>query len=120
MSSVYNTIPDSEKKYTIVFASNYGEAGAVEYYTGKYDLPPVVCPHNSYWYWGYPDKKDIKTVIVIGGSREDQLKSCKDVRVAAIHKTEYSMPYENNLPISICRELIRSIEEIWKSSKFFI
>lgn len=120
VSSVYSTIPDSEKPSTIVFASNYGEAGALEYYSAKYNLPPVVCPHNSYWYWACPADMNIRTVIVPGGKREDHLKFCRDVTIAAVHKTEYSMPYENNLTIFICRDFTRSLKEIWKNSKKFI
>ncbi len=120
VSSVYKTIPESEKQSTIVFASNYGEAGALEYYSAKYNLPRVVCPHNSYWYWGCPSKMNVKTVIVIGGKKKDHLKSCGSVTVAAIHRTEYCMPYENNLPIYICKDFSRSLIDIWQTSKFFI
>ncbi len=120
VSKVYSTIPDSEKQYTIVFASNYGEAGAIEYYSNKYQLPPVVCPHNSYWYWSNPDKSKITTAIVIGGNKEDHLKTCREVTLAAVHKTKYSMPYENNLPIYICRGFKIPLKEIWHKAKIFI
>lgn len=120
VSKVYQTIPDSEKSGTIVFAGNYGEAGALEYYSSKYELPAVICPHNSYWYWADPDTNKIKTVIVIGGKMEDHKSACRDVTLAAVHKTKYSMPYENNLPIYICRDIYRSLKEIWQKSRFFI
>lgn len=120
VSTVYSTIPDSEKNSTIIIASNYGEAGALEYYSAKYNMPPVACPQNSYWYWGYPKNRKINTVIVIGGNEENHLKSCRSVRLAAIHTTEYSMPYENNLPVFICKDITRPLNDIWQSIKYFI
>jgi hypothetical protein len=120
VSSVYSSVPDSEKSTTIIFASNYGQAGALEYYSAKYRLPPVICPQNSYWYWCAPDTNNIKTVIVIGGNIKDHESTCRDVKLAAVHRTKYSMPYENNLPIYICRDIYRSLKEVWQKSRFFI
>ncbi len=120
ISRVYESLPDSEKVSAVVFAYNYGEAGAIEYYSSKYKLPAVVCPHNSYWYWAQPDSNKIKTVIIPGGNIEDHRSVCRQVAVAAVHKTRYSMPYENNLPIYICRNLYRSLKEIWRQSRTFI
>ncbi len=120
VSRVYASLPDSEKSSAIVLALNYGEAGALQYYSSKYKLPPVICPHNSYWYWADPDPDRIKTVIIIGGSMKDHLSACRNVSVAAVHKTKYSMPYENDLPIYICSDIYRSLKEIWQKSRFFI
>ncbi len=53
VSAAYQTLPENERSKTIIYARNYGEAGAIDYFRGKYDLPPVVCPHNSCWFWGW-------------------------------------------------------------------
>ena len=120
VSKVYNSLPDSEKTSTVVLALNYGEAGALDYYSSKYELPPVICPHNSYWYWAHPGEGKIKTVIITGGNIENHRSACRDVTIAAVHKSKYSMPYENNLPIYICRDIYRSMKDIWQHSKTFI
>ena len=54
VSAVYRALPTKERTSAIVLAHNYGEAGALEYYAGKYPLPNIISTHNSYWYWGYP------------------------------------------------------------------
>ncbi|HQT92468.1 MAG TPA: glycosyltransferase, partial [Candidatus Kryptobacter bacterium] len=102
-----------------VFAQNYGEAGAIDFFRGKYPLPRVICGHNNYWYWG-PGDTTVTTIIVIGGKKEDHLKSLNTVEEAAIIRSEYAMPYETNLPVFICRGLKLPISEIWKSVRFFI
>lgn len=119
VSKVYQSLPDEEKKRTIVYCSNYGKAGAIEYYSKKYPLPKVVCPHNSYWYW-WPVRRNEVTVIIIGGEREDHIDSLKECELAGIHKTKYAMPYENNLKIFIGRGLTRSFKQLRLENKIFI
>lgn len=119
VSEVYISLPEEEKSETVIYARNYGEAGAVEYYSQKYELPPVVSPHNNYWIWGWEHKdKDYQTIIVIGGSFIF-LYSCGQVEQVAIIRCQYCMPYENNLPVFVCRKLKRTFEEIWNSDKHF-
>ena len=119
VSEVYLSLSESEREKTLVYCGNYGKAGAIEYYSRKYPLPKVICPHNSYWYW-WPKIDNYSTLIIIGGSMEDHLSSLKEVNKAGYHYSKYSMPYENNLTIFVGRELIRSLEEIRNSDKIFI
>lgn len=118
VSAVYLSLPEAERPTAVVFATNYGEAGALEYYATRYPLPRVISTHNSYWFWGYP-KEGLRTVIVLGGREEDLRKSCDEVTRAAVHTCRYCMPYENDLPIYVCRGLRVSPAEIWKREKNF-
>jgi hypothetical protein len=118
VSAVYLALPDAERASAVVFAGNYGEAASLEYYSGKYALPRIISTHNSYWFWGYP-KEGLKTVIVLGGKAEDHRKSCDEVTLAAAHTCRYCMPYENNMPIYVCRGLRVSPAEIWKNERSF-
>jgi len=88
---------------------------------GRYELPPVFSPHNSYWLWGREFiEKDIEVIIVIGGNIEDHLHSLQEVRQVAVHRCRYCIPYENNRPIFIGKKLIRPFRDIWTTDKFFI
>ncbi|MBT8386129.1 MAG: glycosyltransferase family 39 protein [Ignavibacteria bacterium] len=119
VSKVYLTFPEEERKNTVVYCSNYGKAGAIEYYSKKYPLPKVVSPQNSYWYW-WGEAGSPTTIIIIGGEVEDHLTSLAEVEAAGVHITKYAIPYENNLTIFIGRGLKRSLEEIRQSNKIFI
>jgi hypothetical protein len=87
----------------------------VDYYRKKYELPRAVSGHNSYWMWGFPD--DIETVIIIGGSLEQHASYFNDVRQAAFIQSLYVMPYENDLPVYIGRDLKAPLTEIWNQIK---
>jgi len=118
VSAVYLSLPEAERATAVVFVMNYGEGAALDYYAAKYPLPRVISTHNSFWFWGYP-KEGLRTVIVLRGKEEDHRKSCDEVTLAAVHTCRYCMPYENNIPIFVCRGLRVSPADIWKSQKSF-
>lgn len=116
VSSVYMTMPKEERLRTVVFGRNYGEAAAMEFYRKKYPIPRTVSSHNSYWLWGFPDIQD-PVIIIIGGDKNELLKTFDSVEVALIHSAEYSMPYENNIPVFIARNFKTPAAEVWKNAK---
>ncbi len=119
VSKVYVSLPPDEQRKTVVFAQNYGEAGAIDFFRAKYPLPRVICGHNNYWYWG-PDDTTFTTVIVIGGRPEDHLKSLDSVEERGMIISKYAMPYETNLPVFVCRGLKLPYSVIWQRVKVFI
>jgi len=118
VSKVFLTLPAEERSKAIVFAPNYGEAGSLEYYAGQYPLPRIISVHNSYWFWGYP-KEPPGAIIFPGGNEDDYRMAFDEVVRAAVHTCRYCMPYENNLPIYVCRGLRVPMAEIWRRFKSF-
>jgi hypothetical protein len=119
VAGIYNALSESEKSRTGIFAGNYGEAGAIDYYGRKYDLPKAICPHNSYWLWGYGNEYT-STFIIIGGNVEDHMEAFDEVYAAGVHSNKYAMPLENNLTIYIGRGLKVPIKEMWVKLKLYI
>ena len=118
VSAAYLTIPEAERRTTVAFVTNYGEAGALELYARRYPLPRVVCNHNSYWFWGV-GPTPVTTFIRLGGKREDYFESYADVTPAGVHRCRYCMPYENDLGIFIARQRLVPIEKAWPGYKHF-
>ena len=54
---IWGTLSDEERAHAAVFCSNYGEAGALNFYGPPLGLPPVVSPVNSFWLRGPPGVK---------------------------------------------------------------
>ena len=118
VSAAYRTIPESERPTTVALVGNYGEAGALELYAGRYPLPRVICSHNSYWFWGV-GPTPITTFIRLGGKREDYLEKYRDATLAGVHYACYAMPYEDSLSIFITRGRYVPIEKDWPKVKHF-
>ena len=89
---------------------------AIEFFRDKYPVPKVISSHNNYWLWGPGDIED-PVIIIIGGNKEDHLNVFETVEEKAIHTAEYSMPYENNIPIFVAKNLKAPIGELWKKIK---
>ncbi len=118
VAGVYSGLPAAEKPVTFILARNYGQAGALEYYSRKYALPPVLSPHNNYWLWGREQlKRGYRTVIIIGGDVADHRAGVEEVTQAAIFRCQYCMPYENDRPIFIGRGFKRPLAELWAAAK---
>jgi len=120
VSDVYTSLPQEGRSKAVIFTQNYGEAGAIEYFSKKFDLPPVICPHNSYWFWSRDIlNNNYRVVIIVGGQREDHLKALEQVEQVAVIQNKYSMPYENNLPVYIGKNLKIPLQDIWEAEKSF-
>jgi hypothetical protein len=112
VSGVYQTLTPEQKKDCAVYGRNYGEAGAVNYYRKKYELPPAISEHNNHYLWG-PGRFKGGTLITIGIAPEDLKKEYTTVEVRAVIVSEHAMPYETDLPVCVAQGLKIPIEEAW-------
>jgi hypothetical protein len=118
IATVYDKLTPEEKQTSVIFCGNYGEAGAINFFGKKYDLAPAVSGHNNYYLWG-PVRKNISVVIIIGSNKNALEKLFGEVIPADTLHLKYSMPYENNQPVWICKQPKKTIQEIWPSTKHY-
>jgi hypothetical protein len=118
VADVYHSLPPGEKSRSAIFAGNFGEAGAINYYRERYDLPPALSGHNAHWHWGPPDI-DPEVIIGVGVSRKGLESVFEEVIEAAIINCDYCMPYEDGLPVFICRKPKISLKDVWPDVKHY-
>lgn len=117
MSNVYHSVPAQDQAKACIFTSNYGEAGALQFYRSKYELPPVISGHNTYYVWG-PGNCTGDVLIYVGQATIADLKQgFTDVQQVGVTTCQYCMPYENDLPIFLCRGIKVPIEQAWPQTK---
>jgi 4-amino-4-deoxy-L-arabinose transferase-like glycosyltransferase len=68
--AAYASLDTNERKNTIVFCDNYGEAGALGYYGKKYGLPEAYSDNASFLYW-MPDTLHFSTLILVTDDRQE-------------------------------------------------
>ncbi|HVP39882.1 MAG TPA: glycosyltransferase family 39 protein [Candidatus Saccharimonadales bacterium] len=122
VARVYHALPPAERARCVLFASNYGEAGAIDYYGPRYGLPPAVSGHNNYFLWGPGDMSGGRgdVVITVGETREDVGHSYREVTEADRTDNEWCMPFENDVPILVGRGPKNRLSEIWWRCKDYI
>jgi hypothetical protein len=118
VADVYRQLPADEREKALVFAGNYGEAGAIEYYARQYELPAVISGHNNYWLWAIAER-EWQTLIAIGASRAQLELLFAEVAVADTFHCDYCMPYENGMPVYLARAPRKSRAEVWSEIKHF-
>ena len=114
-AGVYNSLPPEEREKAGIFAGNYGEAGAIDFFGARLRLPKAISGHQSYFLWG-PREYTGEILIILGSKKEDAEKSCESVE----EKTEVNHPlspsYEK-YKILVCRRTKKPLPEIWQSLK---
>jgi len=117
VARVYHRLSAEEQARCGIFAHNYGEAGAIDFFGKRYGLPGAASGHNNYWLWGANYLRGQNVWIVIGGRREDHLQSMETAEPVDTVRHPYAMPYENNRVVYVCRTPRIPMEEIWKRTK---
>lgn len=111
VARIYNGLSPEERARTGIFASNYGEAGALNLYGPALGLPAPICAHQNHYFWG-PPKVEPQTLIWLQWGRQGVEDHCRSVEQAGEHFHPWGMAEENR-PIYLCRGLKHSIAEYW-------
>jgi hypothetical protein len=119
IARAYQRLTPEERARCGIFASNYGEAGAIDFYGRKYGLPRALSGHNNYFLWG-PGTRPVDIVITIGETREDVEKTFRHVVEVDRTRNEWCMPYEDDLPILLGRDPKARLQDIWPRCKQYI
>ena len=111
VARIYKSLPAEERARTGIFASNYGEAGALNLFGPEYGLPPPICAHQNHYFWG-PPKVEPENLIWLQWGRRGVEDHCLSVEKAGEHFHPWGMAEENR-PIYMCRGLRHTIAEYW-------
>ena len=71
-----------EQQVACIFTSNYGEAGALVQFGGRYHLPPPISGHNAFYIWG-PQGCTGQVLITINIPPQDAAREFSSVTLAA-------------------------------------
>ncbi|MFQ5740684.1 MAG: hypothetical protein ACE5JX_16895, partial [Acidobacteriota bacterium] len=115
VARIYWSLPPEERTRTAIFASNYGEAGAINLFGPAYGLPQAICAHQTHYFWG-PRRFDGDTLIWLQWDPESLQKFCRSVEQAGEHFHPWGMEEENR-PIFICRGLREPLPQMWSRLK---
>jgi hypothetical protein len=115
IADIYRALPPEERKRTGIFASNYGEAGAINLFGPTYGLPPAICAQQTHYFWGPPDF-DGDTFIWLQWDRADLEPLFQSVEKAGEHFHPWGMAEENQ-PIYLCRGLRVPLIQLWPRLK---
>jgi 4-amino-4-deoxy-L-arabinose transferase-like glycosyltransferase len=125
VAEAYSKLTPQEQSECVIYVRNYGEAGAIDFYGGRYGLPKAICAHNNYWIWG-PGTRPGNVAIIFGNSRDlqrslaDLQRAYASVTLSATTNAKYAMPFENGRLIFTCKGINTTFQKIWAGERFYI
>lgn len=111
VAQVYKSLPPQDQKICMIFAGNFGEAGAIDFYGRKYGLPKATSFHQNYYFWGLPEHTEVAIVI---GLDFDELKDVyAEVNQAGLIACNECVYDEQRIPVYVCRQPIVDLRTMW-------
>jgi hypothetical protein len=115
-ATAYNRLSPAERPGCGVFAQDYGQAGAIDFFGPRYGLPPALSGHQTYWLWG-PRGYSGNCLVVLGDKRERLEELFEHVEYVG---TSADNPYalEKEIAVYICRGAkFGTLEKVWPQLK---
>lgn len=119
VAAAYASLPPETRAVTGIVTTNYGEAGALNYYGRRLGLPEATTQHNSGYLWGPP--RGASAFLMVGNERDDfegTFTSITELR--SFETSPWAMPYERRQTLFLCRGLMLPLEDAWRRGKHFI
>jgi 4-amino-4-deoxy-L-arabinose transferase-like glycosyltransferase len=112
VAGVWSRLPEEERRSAVLLATNYGRAGALDWYGPDRGLPPSVAPIGSYWFWG-PGDREWDVAVVAGSDSAGLATYFRDVRQASRIRDPWRVPEERDVGIFVVREPLEPIGDVW-------
>jgi Dolichyl-phosphate-mannose-protein mannosyltransferase len=117
VANVYQHLQPEDRKRAAIFCQNYGEAGAIDFFGPKLDLPPAISGHQNYFLWG-PGDWNGEVILVLDTDDQDERELFGSVEdLGQVSSSPWAMSYERRNHIYLCRDLKNSVRELWPRVK---
>jgi hypothetical protein len=118
VAGVYHELDDSLRTRCLIVTTNYGEAGAINYYREVYDLPRAASQHNNYFLWG-PGETSGDVLLTVNYDPDNLKTDYQSVVQVGTVVSEWAMPYETDVPICLCTSLKRPWYDVWREGRYY-
>lgn len=117
-AGAWRSLPPDELSKAAIFASDYGVAGALDFFGPERGLPKAISGHNNYWLWG--PRGATGEVMLVHSSDEKRLREIfASVELYRRISCGRCMPYENGMSVWICRKPRIDLATLWPRTKNF-
>ena len=111
-SGGYHGLSEIDREKAVILASNYGEAGAIDFYGPDLGLPPAVSFVGTYWLYG-PGDKPGEVAVAIGFLPEHLEGLIAEVHAVRQLGHPFGVAEERNITIHVVRAPHRTLQEVW-------
>jgi hypothetical protein len=118
VTTIYRDLPASERGNTVIISAYYGVPGALQIYGNPSELPDVVSPQLSDWYW-LPNNLTATDALMVDYQPSDVAWMCTSPTLIAHLTVPYHVAgLEQGAPVTFCH-LKAPIPTIWGKLRNF-
>jgi hypothetical protein len=112
----WNQLRLEERADCGIFAQDYGQAGALDFFGRRYGLPASLSGHQTWFLWG-PRQYSGDCLIVLDDSRQNLERLWKQVDYVG-RSADNAYALEKNIAVYICRRRkFSSLRQLWPTLK---
>jgi hypothetical protein len=117
VAQVYHHLRPEDEKRAAIFCQNYGEAGAIDFFGPKFELPPAISGHQNYFLWGPRDWTGDVALVLDTNDEDDRELFASVEDLGQVVSSPWAVPIERRMHIFLCRDLKISVRELWPRVK---
>ncbi|MGW4813312.1 ArnT family glycosyltransferase [Kitasatospora cineracea] len=114
-------VPPEQRGRAVVFATDYGEAGALVHYGDRYGLPAAYSGHMSFYAWGPPPDSATGPVLLVHPEPYPQVEraftGCR--QVAVVDNGRGVANEEQHAPVLLCTGTAAPWSRLWPRLRHF-
>lgn len=113
VAEVYHSLSYEQQEKCLIYADNYGQAGAINFYRKKYNIPEAISFNGSFVFW-IPDYVDIERAIYI----MERKRTSSDFFNKLELKAQVQDPYARDKGyVFLCSEPMVNVAKEWNKLK---
>ncbi len=117
VAQVFQSLPADKREQSVLVASNYGQAGALEFFGPRHGLPRRVLVPGNNLLWALPPGKKYDVAVTIGIPPEVLGRFLRTVRLACRFDHPWMVEEERHVPICVAEEPNETVREAWAPRK---
>jgi 4-amino-4-deoxy-L-arabinose transferase-like glycosyltransferase len=111
VAAAWETLPAAERERAVILAPHWVFASVLEYYGRDRGFPPVVAPHNAYWFWR-EEAAGSDRVLAVAIPAEVLSRYFTETRELGAFRCEYCTSFRPDLPIVLASGPVRPLEDL--------
>lgn len=114
-AEAWSQLKPEERSDCAIFAQNYGQAGAIDFFGRRYGLPPALSGHQTYFLWG-PRGYSGNCMIVLDDDKEELEQLFEQVELVGTSDNPYAL--ERNITVWLCKGAkFGTLPQLWPRLK---
>jgi Dolichyl-phosphate-mannose-protein mannosyltransferase len=110
-AAAFHRLSSRDRAKAAIFANDWGQAAAIDFYGPRYGLPRAVCYHANYWLWG-PGHFNGAVVLVLGSDGSGDRKHFQTVEPVGVVDSQHSR-LDEHFTLWLCRDLRFNLLDRW-------